>query len=296
MMAVRSVDVGAPHDKSDQVQDAVEILKCGSWFDDRAKGDETDASVALCVDAVVAYTHATRLIDRARSVETNDQQLAKMDEKIAEFEQRIGVLLPRVQADHAAKLNFELGQLDTLLAGGASGPQRVRAAHILVSPDTSPQAHKLGRPNALGAQLRAVSGGAAAVASAFGDAAAEHSRCKTAARRGELGGGASEQGGDGDGVGGRFLTRGTLVPELEAVLFSPRSPVGRVVGPVSSRYGVHLILVHERTEGTPPAPEVLAAAAARTASVAPPPPRPRPLRSEPSVRAPPPPPPPLSFL
>ena len=77
MMAARSVDVGAPHDKSDQVQDAVEILKCGSWFDDRAKGDETDASAALCVDAVVAYTHATRLIDRARSVETNDQQLVQ---------------------------------------------------------------------------------------------------------------------------------------------------------------------------------------------------------------------------
>mmetsp|Transcript_44813 Transcript_44813/g.80551 ORF Transcript_44813/g.80551 Transcript_44813/m.80551 type:complete len:188 (-) Transcript_44813:82-645(-) len=45
---------------------------------------------------------------------------------------------------------------------------------------------------------------------------------------------------------GRF-GKGQMVPQFEKVCFDPNTPIGKVMGPVQTQFGYHLIMVTERT-------------------------------------------------
>ena len=64
----------------------------------------------------------------------------------------------------------------------------------------------------------------------FADVAKQHSQCPSGQRGGDLG----------------EFGPGQMVPEFDTVVFS--AEIGRVVGPVQTQFGFHLIEVTSRTE------------------------------------------------
>tara|TARA_A100001015_G_scaffold299997_1_gene384799 strand:+ start:1286 stop:1567 length:282 start_codon:yes stop_codon:yes gene_type:complete len=68
---------------------------------------------------------------------------------------------------------------------------------------------------------------------AFGQAAAENSKCPSSKKGGSLG----------------QFGKGAMVPAFDKVVFNEATPIGEVQGPVSTPFGVHLILVEERNSG-----------------------------------------------
>ncbi len=91
---------------------------------------------------------------------------------------------------------------------------KVSARHILV--DTMEQARQAAEE---------IAGG-----KAFADAAREYSTCPSKDRGGDLG----------------YFTRGQMVPEFEKAAFE--AEIGKVVGPVQTQFGYHLILVEDKKE------------------------------------------------
>eukprot|EP00287_Rhodomonas_sp_CCMP768_P016737 CAMPEP_0202811640 /NCGR_PEP_ID=MMETSP1389-20130828/3456_1 /ASSEMBLY_ACC=CAM_ASM_000865 /TAXON_ID=302021 /ORGANISM="Rhodomonas sp., Strain CCMP768" /LENGTH=133 /DNA_ID=CAMNT_0049482823 /DNA_START=145 /DNA_END=546 /DNA_ORIENTATION=+ len=68
---------------------------------------------------------------------------------------------------------------------------------------------------------------------AFAEVAMKVSSCPSASKGGALG----------------SFGPGRMVPEFDNVCFS--GPIGQVIGPVKTKFGSHLILVHERTGDAP---------------------------------------------
>ena len=85
----------------------------------------------------------------------------------------------------------------------------VRASHILVSSEE--EARTL---------LNQINSGAS-----FAKLAQKHSQCPSGKKGGDLG----------------FFGRGRMVPEFDKEVFS--NPKGKVVGPVKSQFGYHLLVV-----------------------------------------------------
>ncbi len=108
------------------------------------------------------------------------------------------------------------------------------ARHILVP--TEQQCEELKQKIAGGADFAAV--------------AAEHSKCPSGQRGGELG----------------TFGKGQMVKEFEAVVFS--APVGEVQGPIKTDFGYHLIEVTARSEPGKPLPPPPGQASARHILVA----------------------------
>lgn len=67
---------------------------------------------------------------------------------------------------------------------------------------------------------------------AFAEAAREYSTCPSSAQGGSLG----------------TFEPGTMVKEFDDVVFNAENPVGEVLGPVSTQFGYHLIMVEDRFE------------------------------------------------
>ena len=65
---------------------------------------------------------------------------------------------------------------------------------------------------------------------AFGQAASKFSKCPSSQKAGSLG----------------EFGKGAMVPAFDKVVFDPNSEIGVVQGPVSTPFGVHLILVEDR--------------------------------------------------
>jgi peptidyl-prolyl cis-trans isomerase C len=63
--------------------------------------------------------------------------------------------------------------------------------------------------------------------------AQQYSACPSGARGGSLG----------------SFAPGTMVPEFDAVVFSPNTKVGEILGPVQTEFGYHWIVVDKRTGG-----------------------------------------------
>lgn len=91
---------------------------------------------------------------------------------------------------------------------------RVCAKHILV--DEEEQAQKIAKELAEG--------------KAFEEAAREYSTCPSAEKGGDLG----------------YFGRGQMVPEFEKAAFE--GEIGKVLGPVKTQFGFHLILVEDKKE------------------------------------------------
>ena len=68
---------------------------------------------------------------------------------------------------------------------------------------------------------------------AFGQAAASNSKCPSSKKGGSLG----------------QFGKGAMVPAFDKVVFNEATPIGEVQGPISTPFGVHLILVEERNSG-----------------------------------------------
>lgn len=66
----------------------------------------------------------------------------------------------------------------------------------------------------------------------FAEAAAKYSECPSASSGGNLG----------------EFGPGAMVKEFDEVVFSPKSKVGTVYGPVKTQFGYHLIYISERRE------------------------------------------------
>lgn len=54
-------------------------------------------------------------------------------------------------------------------------------------------------------------------------------------------------GSDGGSLG--TFEPGTMVPEFDKVIFSPKTVIGAVVGPIQTKFGYHLIVVERRSGG-----------------------------------------------
>ena len=91
-------------------------------------------------------------------------------------------------------------------------PQQVHAAHILV--DKEEKAKEL---------LSKISSG-----ESFGELAKHHSKCPSGKKGGDLG----------------WFGKGMMVPEFEKAAFEGEK--GKVIGPVKSQFGYHLIKVIEK--------------------------------------------------
>lgn len=81
-------------------------------------------------------------------------------------------------------------------------------------------------------ELAQQAAGEIAAGKAFADAAGEYSTCPSKDRGGDLG----------------YFTRGQMVPEFEKAAFE--AEIGKVVGPVKTQFGYHLILVEDKKEQT----------------------------------------------
>lgn len=73
----------------------------------------------------------------------------------------------------------------------------------------------------------------AAGTSTFSELAREYSTCPSGASGGSLG----------------SFEPGTMVPEFDAVIFSPDTVIGTILGPVETKFGYHLIVVDKRSGG-----------------------------------------------
>ncbi len=69
----------------------------------------------------------------------------------------------------------------------------------------------------------------------FSEYAAKYSKCP------------SGKNGNPPGSLGKF-NMGLMVPSFDKAVFSPKSEVGVVIGPVMTQFGYHLIMIHERDE------------------------------------------------
>ena len=67
--------------------------------------------------------------------------------------------------------------------------------------------------------------------SKFASLASEYSSCPSGSRGGSLG----------------SFSPGTMVPAFDTVIFSSKTSIGEVVGPVKTDFGYHLIVVDKRT-------------------------------------------------
>lgn len=67
----------------------------------------------------------------------------------------------------------------------------------------------------------------------FAEYAAKHSKCPSGKKDG--------------GSLGKF-NLGMMVPQFDKAVFSPKTNIGEVIGPVMTPFGYHLIMVHERDE------------------------------------------------
>jgi len=65
---------------------------------------------------------------------------------------------------------------------------------------------------------------------AFAEVAKRYSECPTGSEGGDLG----------------YFPRGDMAKDFERVVFDPKTPLDKVVGPVETRNGWHLIMVHSR--------------------------------------------------
>eukprot|EP00548_Thalassiothrix_antarctica_P006000 CAMPEP_0194130080 /NCGR_PEP_ID=MMETSP0152-20130528/1226_1 /TAXON_ID=1049557 /ORGANISM="Thalassiothrix antarctica, Strain L6-D1" /LENGTH=123 /DNA_ID=CAMNT_0038824501 /DNA_START=237 /DNA_END=608 /DNA_ORIENTATION=+ len=92
--------------------------------------------------------------------------------------------------------------------------RRISASHILVD----------SMDEALVVQKEIV------VGKKFADAARTYSTCPSASKGGSLG----------------VFEPGTMVKEFDEVVFNEENPIGEVLGPVSTEFGYHLILIEER--------------------------------------------------
>ncbi|EOT26853.1 hypothetical protein C805_00955 [Eubacterium sp. 14-2] len=93
---------------------------------------------------------------------------------------------------------------------------QVRARHILV--DTRQQAESVSQELEQGLD--------------FAEAAEKYSTCPSREKGGDLG----------------YFTRGQMVPEFEKAAFE--GEIGKLIGPVETQFGCHLILVEDKKEGS----------------------------------------------
>ena len=111
---------------------------------------------------------------------------------------------------------------------------RVRASHILI---------KGADARAKITTLRAELAEAGDTPADFARIARRESMCASAKNGGDL----------------REFGPGKMVPEFDAVLFcEPPPPVGAIIGPVDTQFGVHLIYVAERSQNNDQVTELLA--------------------------------------
>lgn len=94
------------------------------------------------------------------------------------------------------------------------------ASHILV--DSKSQANEI--------KDRLVEGPASTLVDRFAKEAQSYSKCPSKAKGGSLG----------------EFAKGTMVPEFDEIAFS--APVGTLQGPISTRFGYHLIIVTDRPD------------------------------------------------
>ena len=94
------------------------------------------------------------------------------------------------------------------------------ASHILV--DSKSQANEI--------KDRLVEGPASTLVDRFAKEAQSYSKCPSKAKGGSLG----------------EFAKGTMVPEFDEIAFS--APVGTLQGPISTRFGYHLIIVTDRLD------------------------------------------------
>lgn len=147
-------------------------------------------------------------LEKAKVAETMSVPAAEVTAKLAdpEFKKRV-----------ADEFSVNNGRYDT--------PEEVRAAHILIKTDPSnPESEAAALAKATTIQARAEK-------EDFGKLAAEFSEdTGSKANKGDLG----------------FVSRGKMVPEFDAAMFS--QPVGAVGAPVKTQFGYHIIKVLDKKE------------------------------------------------
>lgn len=148
--------------------------------------------------------------EKIRETEAYQSMIAKMQVELASHMAATSVVEHITVSPEEEKAFYEENR-----AQFVQGP-KVSAKHILV--DTQELAKKAAEEIAAG--------------KAFEDAAKEYSTCPSKDRGGELG----------------YFTTGQMVPEFEKAAFE--AEIGKVVGPIQTQFGYHLILVGDKKEGT----------------------------------------------
>jgi peptidyl-prolyl cis-trans isomerase SurA len=189
--------------------------------------DVTDAEVERVLLATKTENHLTD--------EQLQMALGRQGMTLGEYKEQLKKQLTKMKiVQLKVKSRVNVSDTDVLTAkkqqekaAAALGFTRVRARHILwLVPQNAPAAEvEAQKQQALAARGRIEAG------ASFSDvAAAESEDPGSKARGGELG----------------TFGRGEMVPEFERAAFA--APVGRVVGPVRTQFGWHLILVDEQVQ------------------------------------------------
>lgn len=164
------------------------------------------------VDQLVEYYLFAKSGEDQNFEETKEYKLAMERAKAESLSQlAIANLLKDITVSEEEERAFYEENKSQFMEGG-----QVRAKHILVEEEE--EANKIAEEIAAG--------------KTFEDAAREYSKCPS-----------KDQGGDLGSFG-----RGQMVTEFENAAFE--GEIGKVIGPVQTKFGYHLILVDERTDAT----------------------------------------------
>lgn len=136
------------------------------------------------------------------------ETLAKMENELASHMAATSVIEKVTITDEEVKAYYDENPAQ-FTAGG-----QVKAKHILV--DSEDVAKKVAEEIAAG--------------KSFEDAAKEYSTCPSKEKGGDLG----------------YFSKGQMVPEFEKAAFD--GEIGKVIGPVTTQFGSHLILVKDKKE------------------------------------------------
>lgn len=155
-------------------------------------------------------------------------QLDQLKRSIADG-RRVDMLIAEVTAGTAEPAEEEIREFFDKNSERYSRPERARAQHILVAPQSpSPEHHEEARKKLMGIRSEHEKG------ADFGDLAAAHSECPSGKKSGgSLG----------------WVTRGMMVPEFEEALFA--AEVGKVTDLVKTQFGYHILLKNAHEDEAP---------------------------------------------
>lgn len=165
---------------------------------------------AELVEQLIGFHLFSKMAEEEKIKETEEYKttLAKMEDELASHMAATSVIEKVTIDDEEVKKYYD--ENEAQFVAGA----QVKAKHVLTEDEETAKK-----------AAEEIAGG-----KAFEDAAKEYSTCPSSEKGGDLG----------------YFGKGQMVPEFEKAAFE--AEIGKVIGPVKTQFGYHLILVEDKKE------------------------------------------------